>query len=178
MERERVAAERETTYGAVDHSAAVVERVGEYSSVTESWYCDTCDDEVSATTGLLIWKLSGEQRRQKSGFSIVHQDDCDDFRASSSVLLAEATGWDGQSFLTAMLSQGPMDNGTTNCGVSSLDEFVEIFRRLQLPGYEEARRYFRDPAVQEEFQGVREMHSYEQDILARIIELGRDRRGR
>ena len=178
MGRERVRAERGTAYGAVEHSVAVPGPVGEDPFVTESWYCDTCDDEVSATTGLLIWKLSGEQRRQKSGFSIVHQDDCDDYRASSSVLLAEATGWDGQSFLTAMLSQGPMDNGTTDCGVISLDEFVEIFRRLQLPGYEEARRYFRDPAVQEEFQGVREMHSYEQDILARIIELGRDRRGR
>jgi len=150
----------------------------EHSCTTESWYCDTCDEEVLATTGLLIWELSGEQRRQKSGFSIVHQYGCDDYRASSSILLADALGWDGQSFLTAMLSQGPMNNGAADSGVLSLDEFVEIFRRLQLPGYEEARRYFRDPVVQEEFRGVREMHGYEQDVLARIIELGRKRRGK
>jgi len=53
-----------------------------------------------------------------------------------------------------------------------IDSFVDLVRRLHVPGYEEARPHFGDSGVVNEFGGAAESLPYTAHALMRIPTLG------
>nr|WP_314900715.1 hypothetical protein [uncultured Deefgea sp.] len=56
------------------------------------------------------------------------------------------------------------------CHVLDFDEFVDLYRRVQIPYYEEARKKFNNPALLAEMEDASELHPYQEDVLKQIIE--------
>ncbi|WP_226531366.1 hypothetical protein [Microbacterium paraoxydans] len=107
------------------------------------WICDACGQEIADPgEGLFTWTY-GEL---VSGFSIVHMGRCDreldPTHDKLSAGLREVLGPDGQAMLLGLLSKGPVFAPEPRRVPIDLDAFVDVFRRLQSPGYEAARPYF------------------------------------
>lgn len=110
------------------------------------FYCDVCGEPIeSPSDGYVIWNRM-PKTHEHVGFKIIHQERCDDRSFLSSLPLERFLGNDGLNYLLSWLSYGPLypHNTKTNAGLKivDFDEFVDLARRLQLPLYEEARRYF------------------------------------
>lgn len=137
------------------------------------WYCDTCDELISvAEKGQAIWRRGIDE--PPHDFRIVHIGrGCDDRRHPSSMHLQEFVGVDGLIYLTSFLSVGPIM--TTLQGkperpmIEDLDGFVDFLRRVQIPGYEAARRRFSDDSVLEAHSDGTESSPYRASSLRRII---------
>ena len=118
----------------------------------KEWICDTCGGVIqSPEQGWLEWlKLEADNGSYlASGFRIVHhflyspnkksKEGCYQHGPiAASMHLNEYTGADGLNYLLEMLRGG---GSGREIAVANLDEFIEIVRRLQIPHYEEARRY-------------------------------------
>ena len=121
------------------------------------WYCDTCDGIIEKPEdGNVIWQMgSSRQMGDRSGyhdFKIVHKSGCNyDRRVYMAWMpLGIFLGEYGKSFLLSFLSSGPIIfnvNRGTHRYVGSIDDFVDLFRRVQTPYYEEARRRFGDESL-------------------------------
>lgn len=140
---------------------------------TSVWYCDVCGEEItSQSNGLVTWKH--DTGKGKGEFEIVHKGpSCDLDRGKMSMDLFAMTNDEGQARLLAFLSYGPLPEREGAPRIADLDEFVELFRRLQTPGYEEARRYFDLPEVRDEFSGSSEIAAYSNASLEWIVKTGR-----
>jgi hypothetical protein len=109
------------------------------------WICDGCNDTVSKEDGWLEWLDDAQGTRQ---FHIVHNrarchhhanhDGCSDMHIDAFL------GPDGLQNLLSMLDIGPLlaPNGPQEHGVADVRGYVDTIRRLHVPYYEEARRYF------------------------------------
>ncbi|OII35173.1 hypothetical protein BIU98_04425 [Curtobacterium sp. MMLR14_010] len=139
-----------------------------------SWICDECGDAIeSPSKGLLVWD-NGER---KSNFRIVHKGQCDVDNSQATAELSEVTGPDGQVRLLAFLSYGPlMGPGSIPVRVADLDEWVDVFRRLQTPHYEEARILYKRPEVKEALDDANELFPYEPDTMRRLLDEYREER--
>lgn len=81
-------------------------------------------------------------------------------------------GHDGQAWLLAMLSAGPLRGEEPRDYFPVYpDQFVDLFRRLQTPGYEEARQRFGLASVLEAYADANEVQPYTPSELRRIAEL-------
>lgn len=141
-------------------------------NTTAVWFCDTCDKPIEdATKGNLIWLVGASL--EKTDFQIVHKGACDRNRDASSWELGHTLGLEGQAFLLSFLSDGALRQERGRRTVSDMDAFIDLYRRLQTPGYEEARRYFDEPEVREHYSDSHEFAPYTPEGIARIIELGR-----
>ncbi|UOQ56059.1 hypothetical protein MUN78_10120 [Leucobacter allii] len=110
----------------------------------------------------------------KSGFEIIHKGrKCDPEHKGMSLELSDMIGDQGMSTLLSFLSYGPLPPRRGQPRIADMDEFVDLFRRLQTPGYEEARRHFRNPEVLDAFDGSPEDAAYVPDKLNWIAETGR-----
>lgn len=142
-------------------------------NTTTVWYCDTCQEPIlEAKRGMVVWEV----RRDLSlaNFEIVHQGkQCDTHRDWSSWHLNEAIGPDGQESLLSFLSDGKFRGNNSRNRIADMDQFVDLFRRLQTPGYEEARRYLGSPSVVDAFSDSHEYAPYTPHGISRVIELGR-----
>jgi hypothetical protein len=136
-----------------------------------TWYCDECGAKLGQAGGYVIWKDG-----PAPDFKIIHRGDCDpkgDYDCSAALI--DYLGPSGASRLMAMLTAGPLrDRQTRSRSFSDLDAFVDLFRRLQVPYYEEARTYFEDPEVRADYADANEIAPYMPDRLQALIE----RRGR
>lgn len=104
-------------------------------------------------------------------FKVIHKARCDKDDHISSSALGDFLGNDGAAYLLSFLSVGPLKKRKDMpeyCGVRSVDEFVDLFRRLQTPYYEQARANFKDPDVHEDFSDANEYYPYVPDVLKRI----------
>ncbi|MFF2532469.1 hypothetical protein ACFVS2_26740 [Brevibacillus sp. NPDC058079] len=105
----------------------------------KQWYCDQCGNVIqNADDGYFEWKENDEGLNY--GFRIVHFKACQyderTFGADERVQdlqLDEYIGHDGMVRLLDILA-------TRN--LKDKNELLEVFSRLQLPYYEEARTYF------------------------------------
>lgn len=133
-----------------------------------SWICDECGDAIeSPTKGLLAW----DSVVRKSNFRIVHKGKCDVDQSQSTVELTSVTGLDGQVMLLSFLGYGPlMDAGSEPVRVTDLEEWVDVFRRLQSPHYEEARILYRRGDVQERLSDTNELFPYAQSTMKRLLD--------
>lgn len=107
------------------------------------WYCDTCGETIDVKKGRVIWNVGdhGEVFR----FRIVHEGKCAKKVFFSSIPLKGLLGDIGIARLLSFLTPGPLTSGgfqETKPRVIDFGEYVDIFRRLHVPYYEEARRHF------------------------------------
>jgi len=114
------------------------------------WICDTCGGDVALDEGVVVWaRLSYGD----GDFRIIHRERCDPGNRSHtySWTVADYDGPDGLSHLMSILRPGPIKRAIgqswTKPPVGDLDEFVDLVRRMQIPGYEQVRRMSRDPEV-------------------------------
>lgn len=135
------------------------------------WYCDVCGDAVeSVRDGYVTWQTTEKGRGY--GYKIIHVGRCDKDEDPSSSALEDFLGDRGLSYLLAQLSFGPLKlkgAKTSYTRVENLDEFVDFFRRVQTPYYEEARRKFSDPEVIEDFSDSNEVAPYLPENLAAMV---------
>ncbi|MBG6060148.1 hypothetical protein RCH16_003623 [Cryobacterium sp. MP_M5] len=138
-----------------------------------TWICDTCGDAIEdATKGLVVW--NSDESLRKDGFKIVHKGKhCDLDRRMQSLEVAHFVGQKGQASLTSWLSYGPIKNHGNSARILDMDAYVDLFRRLQTPWYEEARPYFQSEAIQEVWGDSNEGFPYGPDSLQQIAEAGR-----
>lgn len=138
-----------------------------------SWLCDTCGEEIAdAGDGYVIWRseLDGTGDRD---FRIVHKARCDD-RANynNSMPLSHYLGVDGLASLLTFLSLGPLkvaSEGEDHQRVTlDMTNFVDFVRRVQTPGYEQARAAYQDPEVQENHADNNELAPYMQATIGRL----------
>jgi hypothetical protein len=137
-----------------------------------TWICDYCHDEITDPTfALLAWQSPA--RGQAHDFRILHKGQkCDRDRSDNTLELHQVVGSGGMGPLLALLSQGRFFGPSSPAGAVNLDEWVDVFRRVQVPWYEEARQHFSNSAVRGEFADSNEVYVYEQESLKRIIEIG------
>lgn len=140
---------------------------------TDVWYCDTCAEAIdNPGMGMVVW--DGKSKTGKQSFAIIHKGPkCDDDRDVMWMELRHMIGEEGPQHLLSFLSYGPLPRRESRPRVGDVDGFVDLFRRLHTPGYEEARRYFDHPDVVDRFSGANEFAAYTPESLEWIIETGR-----
>ncbi len=111
----------------------------------KQWKCDACGRVIEdPEVGWVEW-VGGSTRGTKAhGFRIVHNSSRCQYPSSSRVHdihLTHLLGPDGLDRLLAMLTPG-WHTGSREEGVTHLDEWAEVVRRLQIPYYEEARQHW------------------------------------
>lgn len=147
-----------------------------------AWTCDTCGTEIDDPhTGLLTWQEDAHHKAYD--FRLVHKNigakTCDPGAASgyvSNVDLVHYLGPVGQAALLSMLSIGPLAGPSElDPRVKDFDSFVDVYRRLQTPWYEEARSRFTEENVQNLLSDANEYYPYMPEVLERIAKgkLGR-----
>lgn len=141
----------------------------------QQWICDKCGDVIEKPTdGWLEW-LSDRDNFTLSGFKIVHHAPASPHKAKNRDCYHYNENLERQDMhLDIFLGVdgiARMITWTYSPGVKSLEEWAEVFRRLHVPHYEEARRHW-DAATSdgEIFEGVDEESRYSQDILKSIIQ--------
>ncbi len=134
------------------------------------WYCDVCGEVIDdVKKGYVIWKSN--EHGKSHAFKIIHQTKCDQRDHSLSAALRDFVGDDGMTKLLSHLSLGPIKrrlDQTSRCDVADFDEFVDFFRRVQTPFYEEARRHFGNENLIHEFSDANEVLPYMQSELEKI----------
>lgn len=139
------------------------------------WYCDVCGETIrTVDEGYVIWQDGPGGRSE--GFLVIHQGRCDSKKDyPNSYALEDFIGADGLQQLLGFLSPGPLKLGSLNSPerrpvpVGDLDEFVDFFRRMQTPGYEQARRRFFDEDVQAEYADSNEIYPYTEEAIEHIL---------
>ncbi|WNF44418.1 hypothetical protein [Rhodococcus sp. SG20037] len=132
-----------------------------------AWVCDKCSDDVTVEKGLVAARRDSHGLLQD--WRIVHNGDCapaENAGYTFSVELERMVGQDGLSHLLSFLSAGPLQvqdpaSPSPSEEIGNFDAYVDIFRRLQTPFYEKARRRFEDPEVQEQFYEANSARTYE-----------------
>ena len=137
-----------------------------------NWYCDVCGQKITdPDSGYVIWHTSTNPIKFH-GFKIIHQNKCDDNTCPSSAALSDFLGEAGLTYLLTFLSQGQiikLMGQNTYPLIDEFDEFVDFFRRVQVPYYEEARRCFSNPDLLDDFSGNNETAPYLPESLKDII---------
>lgn len=151
------------------------EEVAEVEQPLTYWYCDQCHKRIDdVEKGYVVWRQTADLLYHD--FRIIHQRICDE-RSSfpCSMPLGKFLGVDGLSYLSSMLSLGPMmvrPGDSSRQLIADMDNFVDFMRRVQIPHYEQARRKFSSEAAADYFEGSNESRPYYQDALKKIIEIG------
>lgn len=137
----------------------------------KQWICDVCGEVIKTPEeGYVIWQH--DKNHQEYDFKVIHKTRCDDDKYPSSLAVEDFLGQDGLAYLLSFLSIGPIKKNIGQKGggtVKSLDEFVDFFRRMQVPYYEEARTKFNDPDVLENLADSNEVYPYLPGNLQNII---------
>lgn len=143
----------------------------------EQWVCDTCGELIRDVEGAYVQfaRVNGVAR----DFRIVHHATasprargCYGPPDLSDLPMSRLQGDDGLAVLLGLLEPGPALLPQVRADVVS---WAELFRRLRVPRYEEARQFF----AAAEGAGVwpdgrHETSAYSQQALSQLLELGRD----
>jgi hypothetical protein len=146
----------------------------------EEWICDSCGEIIKAPEqGYVEWQ---ETKRKVHGFRIVHHaphsprkrsgGNCyySNAERGGDLSLEDLVGTKGLLILTSWIDVGEWhEDEYTGPDVRDLREWTTLFRRLQIPYFEEARLY------EEQFRDVRsgganEIYLYLPNTLKKIIE--------
>ncbi len=144
-----------------------------------NFYCDACGELIHEPShGYVEWTWTEEDdQRLDSGWRIVHHplhsprpNGCyADLPLSTA--LDEYLSSDGQARLLAFLDVGRhIRTSERRNRVKDMEEYVEFVRRLTLPHYEEARRYWSRAEQDGYFDGASEVWPYTQVALKEMIE--------
>jgi hypothetical protein len=151
----------------------------------QQWTCDECGETIgNPSDGYVEWLREHEgDGWVVHGFRIVHHasasprkeagHDCYLYAGRTGradLPLGDFLGPDGLVRLLMFLDVGPIHDPDGMPQIRNTREYVELFRRLQLPYYEEART--RLPIAQSEgsFQSANEVWPYLQSTLKELVE--------
>lgn len=144
----------------------------------KNFCCDTCGELIEEPSHGYVewdWTEDGDQRLD-TGWRIVHHPTHSPRPNGCyaglplSTALDEYLGPDGQARLLAFLDVGEhIPTSERRNRVADMREFVEFVRRLTLPHYEEARRYWSAAEVDGYFDGANEAWPYTQKALKELI---------
>lgn len=160
---------------------------GRTMQMCKTWRCDACGREVEPQAGLVMWPdLAACSLDAPFEFRLLHRGVCalDPGRFTNVRTVAELLGPDGLAKLTAMLSPGiaspygVLNNPRTPQSAPPTDAWVDLFRRLHLPGYEQVRIPYLQ-GLRAEFSGSDEnaVAPYLQDGLAAFYDWCKPRGG-
>ena len=140
------------------------------------WVCDECSGDVILDgMGLVVARHdSSDSRYLLSDWKIVHKGKCDPESSAGYVFnvdVGSLVGLEGQTHLLSLLSAGPLNNSGPSNRIGDLDAYVDIFRRLHMPFYEQARRRFDEPEVQDRFRDSNQYQPYLPEILETVAKL-------
>ncbi len=147
----------------------------------QQWICDRCNKVInSAGEGYFEWLCTSDVHNH--GFRIVHQTHYSPNQPSgecyhytndpnrSDLALSCLVGPAGIVKLLSMVDVGPHHDPDYNGHrVGDFREFTEIFRRLHIPYYEEARLYWNSAHNDGFFNGMNEIQMYLPDTLQTLI---------
>lgn len=141
------------------------------------WYCDICHEKIeNPNEANVIWRKDDSDKF--CDFKIVHKKTrskggCDDnITYPFSLDLCDFLELDGLSRLTSMLSSGIYN--IYDLRKIELNSFIDLFRRCQIPYYEEARKYFNTTETREFLGNDNEVHPYFPEVLKKIIEINQN----
>jgi len=149
----------------------------------QEWICDSCGEVISSPKeGYLEW-LSDDDHKAYD-FVMVHHaihspkrsgKDCylhAHSPRSSSSSLDNYTGPNAQAYLYRFLDFGEYhDPDNTGPKLKDIREFVNLMRRLTIPYYEEARRYFGETKYRDMLAGgANEILMFTPAFLKQVIE--------
>lgn len=138
----------------------------------QQWICDACGQVIgSPHLGWVEW-VSGSTRGTKAhGFRVVHNSNRCQYPSSPRVRdmhLERAIGPDGLVALLALLAPCRR-SGILSDGVTSVEEWAMLVRRLHVPYFEEARQYWAHAEADGLLKDIAEASVFSQATLAVII---------
>lgn len=149
----------------------------------EQWICDYCGEVIGEPRqGMLEWlHNTGDTRRWVAEFRIVHnpaqsaKGGCYHHEGKygrADMHLSEMVGGGGLVHLLAFIDAGPYHDPQFKHGPEVKDwrEFTEVMRRLFVPYYEEARKYWKRAIADEVFDGANEVWVYHPDTSRMLVE--------
>lgn len=139
----------------------------------KQWICDSCGKLIeSPEDGYVIWEQDSEFHNR--GYRIIHKKrECNNERFPLSSSLSSFLGLDGLNILLSHLSLGTIKKNICEESFNQIvdfDEFVDFFRRVQIPFYEEARTKFDNKNLLNYFADSNEVSPYLIDSLRYIVE--------
>ena len=152
-----------------------------------NWFCDTCGEVINnAEEGWLEWIHDYRGDGKHHSFRITHHssysplnkdhqgEGCYKYGNTPGRMdnhLDIFLGSKGLVYLMSKLDVGPLHQPTEKePGVRSIREWCEIVRRLHLPYYEEARRYWALAKEDGFFDEANEVWIYSPETLKKIID--------
>lgn len=144
----------------------------------KQWICDVCGKVIEKPKdGYVVW---GENEQgQIDKIRILHKNKhvdghvtgCDhDRRYSMSLPIESFLGDDGKVLLLSLIDPGPDFREEYRDHIADMRLFLEFFRRVQLPYYEEARIYWDKARSDGYFAGANEIWSYLPENLKTLTE--------
>ncbi|GLB64066.1 hypothetical protein NCCP2495_19450 [Dietzia sp. NCCP-2495] len=140
-----------------------------------TWICDECGETIGEPgQGIVVWTQSWDDDSAVDRFRIVHKEtsgrQCDPGGNSRWVDVSRLVGADGLAYLLSFLSVGPILGGG-GLKIRDFDNYVDTVRRLQTPGYEQARSKFGSQEVADNYGDANEYFPYLPEELEKIIHL-------
>lgn len=145
----------------------------------KQWFCDTCGEIIEKPEdGYLQWRRNSDFKIED--FVIVHhkvasplnhdKDGCYKRHYNSDNSLVEFLGDRGLVNLHSLADPGPYHMPEFDMFVNDVRKWLEIYKRLHLPYYEEARQYW-DRAINDGYFGdSNEIYIYLPNNLKRMID--------
>lgn len=144
----------------------------------KQWVCDVCGRTIETPEdGYVVWGANHDGLIDK--IRILHKNNhvngkrtgCDlDRRFSMSLPLECFLGEEGKACFLSLIDPGPNFVRDYRNRIADVRLFLEIFRRLQIPYYEEARLYWNKARADGFFDGANEVWTYLPQTLQRIVE--------
>ncbi len=143
------------------------------------WICDVCGEIIEKPEdGYVVW---GENEQgQIDKIRILHKNnrvdgyaigcDYDRYRYPMSLPIESFLGDDGKVRLLSLIDPGPDFLAEYHEQIADMRLFLEFFRRVQLPYYEEARLYWGKAKADGYFVGANEIWTYLPGNLKMLIE--------
>ncbi len=144
------------------------------------WFCDRCGGVIAKPKdGWVHWRRDKE--RNVYDIEIVHhllasprggEHGCYSARPECDMHLDQMLGPSGIVHLLRMMDIGAHHDGEgRHVGkVKDVRNWVEVFRRLHVPYYEEARLYFDRARSDGDLEGMNEVALYTERVLKRLVE--------
>ena len=143
----------------------------------EQWICDVCGEVIECPKdGYVQWHRNSNS--EIDDFVIVHhhtaspkkhtRDGC--YKYDSDSDLESFLGDHGKVELTALLDPGPNHLPKYTTMVADIRKWIDFYKRLQLPYYEEARIYWDYASTDGYFGDSNEIYIYLPENLKRMID--------
>jgi len=147
----------------------------------KQWICDVCGEVIKSPKDCyVVWGHNRDGNIDK--MLILHKNYkdssgekggcfCDERNYTSSLPVGELIGSDGIVRLLSYIDPGKYHCHEYKDNIADMRLFIEIFRRLHIPYYEEARLYWDRAAADGYFDGANEVWMYSPENLKRLIEI-------